>query len=98
MTTVKEFEDKKQEMLDIEIRAAYGYVDDENLSILHEKIKQLQPPRPTCASCDHTTKFTNCWMEPIIECGNEKSEFYCRVIYKPTVCIHHSDYDEVKNA
>ncbi|MBY0244173.1 MAG: hypothetical protein K2Q03_01840 [Sphingobacteriaceae bacterium] len=69
--TNKEFEDKKQELLDIEIRAEFGYVDHDNLSVLHEKIKQLQPPRPTCDTC----KYIN------LECdSNTYGGFLCKNI------------------
>lgn len=98
--TNKEFEDKKQDIFK-NLDKALGFLQNEDLykcsNIIWDTmkdLKQLQPPKPpTCATCEHTVKLTNCWMRPIIECGNKESEFYCRVIYKPTVCIKHSDYE-----
>lgn len=96
MTTINKFDQQKQEILNFIFENLATPSKVSKLITLDKMVEKLQPPMPTCSTCDHTVKLTNCWMKPIIECGNEKSEFYCRVIYKPTVCIHHSDYGDAK--
>ena len=88
--TNKEFEAKKQELLDIEIRAEFGYVDHENLSVLHEKIKQLQPPRPTCVTCNKHKSNGGIGLLHLTHCTMVKEY--------PTQfsCIQHSDYGDEK--
>jgi hypothetical protein len=52
MTTVKQFEDKKQEIIDT-IEILSGEDTDMAIQYAQHQIELLQPPRPTCASCNY---------------------------------------------
>jgi len=104
MTTVKEFEEQKQEiaiklndaldaMLELKPNLASNIVADQ-IKAIHK----LQPPRPTCATC----KYFNT-SKPVSICENDNVQF--DLLQKKIVglscdfgCVHHSEYKEVKNA
>lgn len=94
--TNKEFEDKKQEIID-KLKAANDYIEwDDKLcasyrvSHASQMIAELQPPEPlTCATCKYFSNYID-----HKECECEKSANYCQEISNPQkyVCIRHSDY------
>ena len=96
---IKEFNDKKQEALNINVVADYGYIDNEALTLLMAKINELQPPTPpTCSTCKYLNSEDWYWT-----CDNPKNmpldicKTDCESGISVRSCIHHSDYDEVKD-
>ena len=90
MTTVKEFETQKQKIADYFVNKFLCKIirKDDEVNHLLKLIDNLQPPRPTCASC---TKDNLCAWDLVskVDYDLEETEFGCN---------KHSDYDEVKNA
>ena len=93
MTTVKEFEERKKEiaiklndaldaMLELKPNLASNIVADQ-IKAIHK----LQPPRPTCATCavDNLCAWD---LVSKLDYDLEQADFGC---------LHHSDYEEVKD-
>jgi len=131
MTTVKEFETKKNDIIEIiEIAESYMYDIQEGMTAsdisyemghvsvrlarARQEIKDLKIlTRPTCASCKHwineNLKINDTDVYPHKTCDNLKmwdslkigSDKNAKLVFiNPTKdhgCIHHSEYDEVKN-
>lgn len=104
MTTVKEFEEKIEDILDFmnksliivpSATAKCYLVSDENASILENTIKQLQPPRPTCSNCNYCKNYSMDY-DDYYRCSHDKIDWNMMpYIEEPVVfgCIHHSDYE-----
>lgn len=100
MTTIKQFEEQKQALLNVELREEYGYASTEGEQELHRLINELQPPKPTCVTCLSLTLE-----DGGITVSCKKSAFISNPIpimngcqlkahYISFGCIHHSDYGD----
>lgn len=86
---MKKFDKQKQEIIDA-IYDGYG-----KATIL-EKVKQLQPPKPTCATCEHYnsewSSFGICKKK--IRDSEPPPEYEgCNLVGINFGCIHHSDWE-----
>lgn len=98
----KEFEAKKQEIIE-QVRQVHNEdsrFNSANFDKAALMISELQPPRPTCATCTHwgvTSTLSN--GAGIWGCNNgvvAKKMYDCSDINSDFGCIHHSSYGEVK--
>jgi len=100
MTTIKEFEERKKEiaiklndaldaMLELKPNLASNIVADQ-IKAIHK----LQPPRPTCATCEYCNDVVK-WGELEFQCRNQNVPG--NAADRNMGCIHHSDYGEVKD-
>jgi hypothetical protein len=92
MTTVKEFEQQKQDIINT-------ILDGWGKATILDKVKILQPPRSTCSTCRHLHpdyNYSDSWdfcskkgiLTEYSTVQNEDASTFG--------CIHHSDY-EVNN-
>ncbi len=51
MTTVREFEDKKQEICDFVVKNIATRANVKHILHFNKMLDELQPPRPTCSTC-----------------------------------------------
>ena len=95
MTTVKEFEEQKQGIIDFvgnnfDTSTKNG---GNNFVKIIDLVEGLQPPRPTCSTCEHSTEIVK-WGEPELQCCN--LGVHPRAANYEFGCIHHSDYGDEK--
>lgn len=81
--TIKEFKQHQQKTIDA-IYDGYG-----KATIL-EKVKQIQPPRPTCSTCNYFITDKD-----VSKFKNGCSKLVWRVEFEPTIfgCSGHADYE-----
>ena len=111
--TNKEFEAKKQEIIDeVDALNNLGLINNEARAIVINPLNQLQPPRPTCATCDykrpvmHMIRNSNGWVNKLggYECKKVKclklnsfgDESSIQLPLKGFGCNWHSDYGDAK--
>lgn len=112
MTTVKEFENRKKD-IQIEISemivmpmqsfTSLQELDDSLRSYqqgIIQQLKQLQPPRPTCSTCNHSVKIYDAFESKIIARECKKVSLFksstgnaVELPIKNWGCTKHSDYE-----
>ena len=91
--TNKEFEAQKQELIEqLNIINQFGF-DYNDYVYLHDTISELQPPRPTCITCEHSTEIVK-WGELEMQCCNP--EVHTHAANYDFGCILHSSYGDAK--
>ena len=103
MITVKEFEEQKQEVADYFVNKFLCKIirKDDEVNHLLKLIDNLQPPRPTCATCEHFIQELDNAGSCRKLVANEIINFtdgIAMLVFTDFGCNWHSDYDEVKNA
>ena len=109
MTTVREFEDKKQEICDFIVKNIATRANVKHVLHFNKMLDELQPPRPTCSTCNYINLECNSNTYGGVLCKNlnalnadgkvasTSGGYNIRIKdIKNFGCIHHSDY-EVKD-
>ena len=102
MTLEQQFAAKKQEII-MTIDILSGEDSDMAIQYAQQQIELLQPPRPTCATCDdcehHEIDCGEGVLSDCYRCLSDKLDWnMLPYIEEPTNfgCIHHSSYEVVE--
>lgn len=92
MTTFKEFENQKQEVADYFVNKFLCKIirKDDEVNHLLKLIDNLQPPRPTCVTCEYCSDIVK-WGELESQCCNQN--VHSKAAGRNMGCIHHSELE-----
>lgn len=101
MTTINEFDQQRQEIINecTKIIKGFGVGILNGLDNIVEKTKNLQPPRPTCSTCKYLHDTPDEWPRCNAWRKNQAiSDMTDNDISNPEKmgCIHHSDYGDAE--